>query len=180
MADWIYVDNSNVFIEGKRVSAVRNGLAPNIWDAFEYRILDNDYRMSFGKLYEFVAGADRSDTARAMLFGSRPPENDAIWDIAKRAGWEVITHDRNFSNKEKKIDTGIVTEMTRDAYKNAKAGADIFTIVSGDNDYVPTVERLRGDGFQVDVVFWEHAGKELREVASNFISLDAHLDTLRV
>lgn len=43
--------------------------------------------------------------------------------------------------------------MTRDAYRNAKPGANIFTIVSGDNDYVPTVERLRGDGFKVDVVF---------------------------
>ena len=179
MADWIYVDNSNVFIEGKRVSAVRQGIVPNIYDAFEYRVLDNDYRMSFGNLYQFVAGNNRADTARAMLFGSRPPENDAIWDIAKRAGWEVITHDRNFANKEKKIDTGIVTAMMRDAYRNAKPG-DIFTIVSGDNDYVPTVEQLRADGFQVDVVFWEHAGKELREVATNFIPLDPHLDALRV
>lgn len=179
MADWIYVDNSNVFIEGKRVSAVRKGLAPNIWDAFQYRILDNDYRMSFGKLYQFVAGNNKADTARAMLFGSRPPENDAIWDIAKSAGWEVITHDRNVANKEKKIDTGIVAALTRDAYKNANDG-DIFTLVSGDNDYVPAVEQLRADGFQVDVVFWGHAGKELREVSSNFISLDLHLDALRV
>lgn len=180
MADWIYVDNSNVFIEGKRVSAVKQGLAMDIWDALDHRIIDNDYRMSFGKLYEFVAGNNKAETARAMLFGSRPPQNDAIWEIAKRAGFEVITHDRNFSNKEKKIDTGIVTEMTRDAYRNAKPGADIFTIVSGDNDYVPTVERLRGDGFQIDVVFWGHAGRELREAASNFISLDDHLDNLRV
>ena len=30
MADLIYVDNSNVFIEGKRVSAVRQGLALDI------------------------------------------------------------------------------------------------------------------------------------------------------
>lgn len=179
MADWIYVDNSNVFIEGKRVSAVKLGLAPDIWDAFHYRILDNDYRMSFGKLYEFVAGNNRAETARAMLFGSRPPENDAIWDIAKRAGFEVVTQDRNVANKEKKIDTGLVAALTRDAYRNAKPG-DIFTVVSGDNDYVPAVEQLRGDGFQVDVVFWNHAGRELRAVASNFIPLDDHLDNLRV
>lgn len=178
MADWIYVDNSNVFIEGKRVSAVKLGLAPDIWDALNYRILDNDYRMSFGKLYEFVAGNNKAETARAMLFGSRPPQNDAIWDIAKRAGFEVVTHDRNVANKEKKIDTGLVAALTRDAYRNAKQD-DIFTIVSGDNDYVPAVQQLRGDGFQVDVVFWSHAGKELRETASNFISLDQHLDSLR-
>jgi hypothetical protein len=95
------------------------GLAPDIWDAFDYRILDNEYRMSFGKLYEFVAGTDRTDTACAMPFGSRPPENDAIWDIAKRADWEVITPDRNVANKEKKIDTGVVAALTRDAYPYA-------------------------------------------------------------
>ncbi len=179
MADWIYVDNSNVFIEGKRVSAVQSGLAPTIYDAFEHRILDHNYRMSFGKLYQFVCGNNKSETARAMLFGSRPPENDEIWNIARRAGFEVITHDRNFANKEKKIDTGIVAALTRDAYKNANTN-DIFTIVSGDNDYVPAIQQLREDGFRVEVVFWDHAGYELKEVASKFISLDPYLDALRV
>ncbi|MBO9725167.1 MAG: NYN domain-containing protein [Novosphingobium sp.] len=177
MADWIYVDNSNVFIEGQRASAVQNGMALDIWDAFENRVLDFNYRMSFGKLYEFVAGNNKAETARAMLFGSRPPKNDAIWKIAERAGFEVVVQDRNFQNKEKKIDTGIVAALTRDAYKNANDG-DVFTIVSGDNDYVPAVQQLRDDGFQVDVVFWSHAGRELREIASNFISLDNHLASL--
>lgn len=179
MADWIYVDNSNVFIEGKRVSAVQLGLAPDIWDAFEHGILDHNYRLSFGKLYHFVAGNNKAETARAMLFGSRPPANDSIWEIARRAGFEVVTQDRNIANKEKKIDTGLVAALTRDAYRNSKPG-DIFTIVSGDNDYVPAVQQLRNDGFQVDVVFWNHAGRELRGSASNFISLDEHLDSLRV
>lgn len=178
MADWIYVDNSNVFIEGQRVSAVKTGVALDIWDAINNRILDFGYRMSFGKLYSFVAGADPKETARAMLFGSRPPANDAIWDMAKRAGFEVVTHDRNAANKEKKIDTGIVAALTRDAYRNAKPG-DVFTIVSGDSDYVPAIEQLVADGFQVDVVFWEHAARELRDVCSNFVSLHPHLDALR-
>jgi uncharacterized LabA/DUF88 family protein len=178
MADWIYVDNSNVFIEGQRVSAVTQGMALDIWDAFENRILDVSYRMSFGKLYAFVAGIDRKETARAMLFGSRPPANDAIWDMAKRAGFEVITHDRNVANKEKKIDTGIVSEMMRDAYRNANKG-DVFTLVSGDNDYVPAVQNLVNDGFQVDLVFWDHAGRELKSACTNFISLNQHLNALR-
>lgn len=178
MADWIYVDNSNVFIEGKRVSAVAKGLALDIYDALENRILDFEYRMSFGKLYTFVAGDNPAECARALLFGSRPPANDAIWNIAKKAGFEVHVEDRNIANKEKKIDTGIVAAMTRDAYRNAKKG-DIFTIVSGDSDYVPAIEALRGDGFQVDVVFWDHASRELREACSNFISLNPHLNNLR-
>ena len=178
MADWIYVDNSNVFIEGKRVSAVANGLALNIYDAFDGRILDPAYRMSFGKLYNFVAGENPADCARAMLFGSRPPANDAIWTIAENAGFEVHVEDRNVANREKKIDTGIVAAMMRDAYRKAAQG-DVFTIVSGDGDYVPAIENLRGDGFQVDVVFWDHASRELKEACSHFISLNPHLDALR-
>ena len=46
--------------------------------------------MSFGKLYQFVAGDSEAETARARLFGSRPPANDAIWTIAERAGFEVV------------------------------------------------------------------------------------------
>lgn len=113
-----------------------------------------------------------------MLFGSRPPANDAIWEIARRAGFEVITEDRNRANKEKKIDTGLVAALTRDAYKNAEVG-DIFTIVSGDADYVPAIRQLVEDGFRVDVVFWDHASRELKETSSNFISLNLHLDNLR-
>ena len=33
MADYIYVDNSNLYIEGRRVAAVQHGLAPTIRDA---------------------------------------------------------------------------------------------------------------------------------------------------
>ena len=71
MADYIYVDNSNLFIEGKRVSAVKKGLAMNIFEAMNNRIIDYSYTISFGRLHEFVAGSDQSQIARAVLFGSR-------------------------------------------------------------------------------------------------------------
>jgi hypothetical protein len=54
MADWIYVDNSNVFIEGQRVHAVQQGMALSIHDAMQNRIVDPGYRISFGKLYQFI------------------------------------------------------------------------------------------------------------------------------
>ena len=56
MAEYVYVDNSNVFIEGKRVAAVQRGLAADIWQAINYGIFDNTYRLDFGKLHRFVAG----------------------------------------------------------------------------------------------------------------------------
>jgi len=53
-------------------------------------------------------------------------------------------------------------------------------LVAGDADYVPTINELKVDGYKVEVVFWNHAARELREVASKFISLDQYLDALRI
>ena len=180
MSEFVYVDNSNVFIEGKRVAAVQNGLALDIWDAIHNNILDNSYRLDFGKLHSFAAGNDPAKIGRALLFGSRPPKNDSLWNIAKKAGFEVVVEDRNVANKEKKIDTGLVSAMVRDAYRSANPKEDTITLVSGDADYVPPVRQLVEDGFQVDVVFWNHAAAELKDVCSNFISLNAHLHALEV
>jgi len=180
MSDYIYVDNSNLYIEGRRVSAVQQGLANDIYDAMNNGILDHGYTISFGKLHEFLAGNDLTKIKRAALFGSRPPPNDSIWTYAKRAGFELHLEDRNVRNKEKKIDTGISTLLTKDAYKHGSPTEDLFVLVAGDSDYVPTINALKEDGYRVEVVFWNHAAKELKEAASKFISLDNHLDHLRI
>jgi uncharacterized LabA/DUF88 family protein len=70
--------------------------------------------------------------------------------------------------------------ITRDAYKFGNAKDDLFVLVAGDSDYVPTIKALQGDGFQVEVVFWNHASRELIEVASAFVGLDKHLEDLRL
>lgn len=183
--DYVYVDNSNLYIEGRRVSAVAQGLANNIFHAMDEGILDHGYTISFGKLHEFVCGTDRRQIKRAALFGSRPPPNDSIWQYAQRAGFELHLEDRNYANKEKKIDTGIATLLTKDAYKseayrNGTPKQDTFVLVAGDSDYVPTIKELQADGFNVEVVFWSHAARELREIASKFIALDSYLETLRI
>lgn len=180
MAEFVYVDNSNVFIEGQRVSAVVKGMVQNIYDAMTNGTIDVTYRLDFGKLHEFVAGNDPSKIARAMLFGSRPPKNDTLWNIAKNAGFEVVVEDRNVRNKEKRIDTGIVAAMTRDAYTKANKDKDVITLVAGDGDYVPAVRQLKEDGYTIDVVFWGHASGELKRACSKFVSLNKYLTHLAV
>jgi len=178
--DYIYVDNSNLYIEGRRVAAVASGLAGSIREAMDYGVLDHGYTISFGKLHEFLTGNDLSKIKRAALFGSRPPPNDSIWRYAEKAGFELHLEDRNIKNKEKKIDTGIATLITKDAYKFGKPQEDTFVLVAGDADYVPTINELKADGYTVEVVFWSHAARELREVASKFIPLDQYLEALRI
>lgn len=174
MANFCYVDNSNVWIEGMHVSAVAKGHAPNIWTACDNQICDYDWKIDFGRLFEFAAG---SDVGRAVLFGSRPPTNDSLWTVAVRNGFEVIVHDRNAANREKKVDTQITAEMIEDSFMRMKAG-DTITIVSGDSDYVPAIEKLKARDFNVEVCFWDHASREIREVATKFISLNKYLDHL--
>ena len=177
MANYLYVDNSNVWIEGMHVAAVANGLAPSIWDALENKICDYSWKMDFGKLYQF-AGGEKKDVGRAVLYGSRPPANDSLWTIAKNKGFEVVVYDRNLQNKEKKVDTSIAADMISDSYESMKPQSDEITLVSGDRDLVPAVEKLRKRGFKVDVVFWDHASVELKTSASAFVSLNQHLALL--
>jgi uncharacterized LabA/DUF88 family protein len=115
---------------------------------------------------------------RAVLFGSRPPPNDSLWRVAKNRGFEPIVYDRSIRNKEKKVDTSISTEIVSDSYERINSDKDEITLVAGDSDYVPTVEKLVGRGFRFDVLFWEHASSELKDAATRFIALDEYLDHL--
>lgn len=176
MGNLLYVDNSNVWIEGMHIAAVASGLAPDIWTAQSERITDR-YTIDFGKLYEF-AGGHTSQVVRAVLYGSRPPPADSLWHAAQFKGFEVIVYDRNVANREKKIDTKIATDITADSYRLVKVGDEI-TLVAGDRDYVPVAEEVRSRDIPFHVVFWGHAAAELKAAASSFTNLDPYLEHLR-
>jgi hypothetical protein len=176
--NFLYVDNSNVWIEGMHVSAVQNGLAPDIWSAQTSKIVDPSWNLDFGRLFDF-AGGQASEVGRAVLFGSRPPPNDSMWAMASAKGFEVVVYDRNVQNKEKKVDTSIVDHLVTDSFERMNAASDEITLVAGDSDYAPTVERLRTRGFKVVVIFWNHASGELKGAATKFISRDGYLGYLR-
>lgn len=178
MAKLVYVDNSNVWIEGKRVAAVKNGLVLSIEDAIRYNVFDNSYRLDFGRLHDFLAGSKPGQIKRAALFGSRPPANDSLWRMAAKHGFETIVEDRNARNKEKRVDTGIVTLMMKDAYTLATKTADTLTLVAGDGDYVPTFKALIADGFTVNVAFWGHVSTDLKRHCSKFFNLNSYLKHL--
>ena len=179
MANFVYVDNSNLWIEGMHVSAVVHGLAPSILVAQQEKISDFDWKLDFGRLYEFAAGGG-AEVGRAVIFGSTPPTNGALWAEARRRGFEVVLQERNAYGREKKVDTSIATTIVADSYERMRAGTDEITIVSGDADYVPTVEHLRDRGFDVFVAFWQHAARELRQACTRFVPMNGYFDYLRL
>ncbi len=178
MPNFLYVDNSNVWIEGMHVAAVKSGLAPSLSVALNANICDHSYKIDFGRLFQFAGGA-KTEVGRAVLFGSRPPANDSLWLSAKARGFEVVVFDRNIKNREKKIDTSIVTEMVTDSFRLMNPKKDEITLVAGDGDYVPAIDSLRDRGFTFHVVFWGHASGSLKAAASKFINLNSYFDHLR-
>lgn len=177
MKIYTYVDNSNLFIEGRRVSAVEKGMATNIYEAMNHGILDHSWNVDYGKLHQFLCGSEKSQIGAARLWGSLPP-SDSFWDMVKRQGFDHRVFEKNFQGKEKKVDVAIAHGMTKDAYTIINKSEDEITLVAGDKDFVPVVEDLRAEGFKVEVVFWDHAAKELREAATKFVSLNAHLHVI--
>jgi NYN domain len=158
------------------VSAVRNGFAPDIWSAQDEKITGGGWRLDFGKLYAIAGG---QTVGRAVMYGSRPPPNDSLWEAAEREGFEVVVFDRNASNREKKVDTQLAADVISDSYEWMEQSRDEVRIVAGDADYVPVIEKVRARGFPCIVVFWDHAARELKETASEFVCLDDYLDDLR-
>jgi uncharacterized LabA/DUF88 family protein len=174
MKSLVYVDNSNVWIEGRHLAAVKNGLALDIMDAQENRICDPSWAFDFGKLLEF-AGGEKKDIKRAVLFGSRPPANDSLWAAAKHKGFEVVVYDRNIKNKEKKIDTDIVATMVDDSFTIVDKDTDEMVLVAGDKDYVPAIEKICKRGIRFTVCFWDHAAAELKACCGQFVNMDPFL-----
>jgi hypothetical protein len=95
-----------------------------------------------------------------------------------------VRHSYGFQLKWEKIknmffDTAITHQMTKDAYSGVVVkDEDIMLLLAGDNDYVPVIEDLVLEGFKVIVLFWDHAGLELKTKASAFISLNQHFKSL--
>ena len=95
--------------------------------------------------------------------------------MIKRKGWDVKIYEKDIRHKEKKVDVAIGYAMAKDAYSKVDKKKDTLTLVAGDKDYVPAISDLKTDGFNVDVAFWGHAAKELRE-AAKFIDIDKYHD----
>lgn len=173
MTTYAYIDNSNVYIEGCRVAAVRNGLAKNIYEAMGNGIVDHTWQLDYGKLYSFLC--DDGDVAR--LWGS-PPPGDTFWNMLERRGFNPTVYEKNAANQEKKIDVAVAHRITKDAYTLIDRKQDEILLVAGDTDYVPVITDLVSEGFNVEVAFWDHLAREMKDVASKHIQLDAHHDHL--
>ncbi len=130
----ILVDNSNLFIEGRKFSAARKGI---VIPTPEGKLpQDPSWRLDFSGL--LAALADGRKICQAFLVGSRPPPNDNVWKMAEQSGFKVKTHERDRNNKEKAVDAELVAQGTR-IICTTPAPA-VLVIASGDRDIRATRE----------------------------------------
>jgi hypothetical protein len=174
-----YVDNSNIYVEGCRIAAVNKKLpgAETLWDAMTNNIVDYNWKIDYGELYRLIVGTH--EIGEVNLWGS-PPPYDSFWQMVGKCGFNVVTFDKNFSHKEKKVDVAIAHTITKAAYNNGKIkkGVDIILLVAGDSDFIPVVEDIVKEGHLVWVSFWNHASSELKRKCSKFINMDSYHKTL--
>ncbi len=173
MGSFIYLDNSNLWIEGKKVSAVKKGMALDVYEATQTGTFDNSFRLDFGEVLKI---ANNEPIKKASFYGSKPPDNDSLWNAVKRLGFKLDIKDR-VHNKEKGVDSALITDAMEDFYTIAKP-KDVFIIIAGDGDFIPLVEKLKAK-HEVFVLFWDHAAGNLKRKCTKFISLNSHLPQLK-
>lgn len=165
----IIVDNSNIWIEGMKLSAQLKGMSKTP-DGKEP--CDFSWRIDFGKLLTHVA--EGKTIRKAILVGSRPPKNDSLWNSAKKQGFEVIVQDRNSQNKEKAVDTKLVAMGCKLIYTTEPA---ILKVLSGDSDFVPLIEAANDASWDTEMWAFSTAftpGSSL-DCAKRIEVLDPHI-----
>ena len=162
----VFVDNSNVWIEGKKVAGrLQNPPVPS-----NYR-----YRIDYGNLLGVVQDS-RPLADVPKLYGSEPPPNDSVWRMIESKGFEVEVFRRNIFNKEKGVDMKMGIDIAELVLTSYSPGTVI--IVAGDADFVPVVEMARRKQWRTEVWYWSAAAKTLKNAADRFENLNTHLDTI--
>jgi uncharacterized LabA/DUF88 family protein len=177
MNSYIYVDNSNLFVQGRYKAAVEQGLASSITEAQRLNIQDSSWQINYSRLYQLLCGTSDDENAACRLWGSSPP-GEWFWKMIQSFGFECNIVPRSIAGREKKVDVSIATAIIADSFTIIDQTDSEITLVTGDIDFVPVVEILVSRGFNVCVAFWGEAGNELRETASSFFNLDPFFDYL--
>ena len=170
----VLVDNSNVFIEARKLSAARKGVTELTPEGKVPQ--DPSWRLNYSKL--LTALADGRKIRAAILVGSRPPPNDAVWKMAAAGGFEVKTHDRDINNKEKAVDSELVAQGTRLVCTTPPA---VLVIASGDRDFIPLVNIAQEQGWTVEMAAFESAFSDEGQMATtvdNIRPLDEVFDKI--
>ncbi|CAB4474294.1 unnamed protein product [Rhizophagus irregularis] len=138
----IFVDNSNIEIEGKKLISVLES------------VYENQLYIDYGRLLKILLNG-RQIGDDPVIVGSRPLPNDSIWRKIEDFGYRVSVFDKNYAFQEKKVDNELGLSIS-DAIQEYKRPG-IIVLVAGDGDYRPALTRALLRDWIVEIWFWDHA-----------------------
>ena len=171
---FIYVDDSNIWIEAKKLAAKQLNLKC---------VEDPRLRLDVGKVADVVANG--REVAWGILYGSEPPPIDSVWEKIRERGWKVITSKRSaFTNKEKQVDHQMVSDIATLVSDRTVAKGKI-AIVSGDADIIPAIKEGLSKNWCFEIWMWDSGiSNALKQLAKKnpgslkISPLDSHLDDI--
>ncbi|PKY47258.1 hypothetical protein RhiirA4_462388 [Rhizophagus irregularis] len=138
----IFVDNSNIEIEGKKlISALES-------------VYENQLYIDYGRLLKTLLNG-RQIGDDPVIVGSRPPPNDSIWRKIEDFGYRVTVFDKNYAFQEKEVDNELWLSISDAIQEHKRPG--IIVLVAGDGDYRPALTRALLRDWIVEIWFWDHA-----------------------
>lgn len=158
---YLFIDDSNIFIEGQRTAARREPHDASARARF---------RIDYGRLLEWIA--EGRALADIYLVGSRPPEIDTFWQVLPKKGIRPKIFDRQ-AGRENGVDHDLVAEMVETSVLKDKANSTIV-LVAGDGDYRSTLDRMNVKGWNLEAYFWRSGCSQLIRNTPWYIELDPH------
>ena len=163
---YVFVDNSNIWIEGKKVSG-RKSKPPVPSNTF--------YRIDYGRLLEHVLdGREMADVPN--LYGSELPPNDSVWTMIRSKGFSVQVFQRNIYNKEKGVDMRMGLDIGKLVLTQTEKANVV--IVAGDADFIPVVDDVHEAGWKIEAWYWNRAADKLKNAVDRFVVFDSALYTI--
>lgn len=128
-------------------------------------------RVNFKEVLKTAIANRKPLRAFAYVIRTKTGEERAFFEALEKLGIETRSKDlQEFYGGAKKADwdVGIVIDAVRTAEI-----VDTVVIVSGDGDFIPLVEYLKGKGRRVEVMaFGKSTSSKLKEAADEFIDLE--------
>ena len=172
---WIFVNDSNIWIEAKKLQSKQK-----MFKTSE----DHRVRMDMGKLADVLA--KQRPIIEGNLYGSEPPSIDTVWKRIHEQGWNVHTTQRTSRGKEKQTTTTLVADIVALAETTVPERRSSIILVTGDASIIPAIEKIvEIEGWSVEIYMWSHAtSKQFHKLHSKYgsrvtvSSLDPYLNDI--
>src|SRR6218665_4152842 len=151
----IFIDDSNLFIEGMKFMAKQHHLVVK---------QDHRFRIEFSELINVLA--KNRNILCNNLYGSGTLNNHSVRTAMQEEGIHPKVFDRCFKGREKEVDSTLVADVVDKAAclrfepPHMNPGSVTFIIVSGDRDYLEALRKVHKHGWKLEVVGWESAISE--------------------